>query len=140
MVQEVFISLWKRRAIVQIVSLKSYLLQAVRFQVFKAIRAEKADAGFFKRLSLVSKDIVTQDPLLFKEFGQLLTKAIQSLPEDQQIIFTMSREKEMTYLEIATERGISVKTVEKKMSQALKHLRSEMDEALVILLLAQLLL
>jgi RNA polymerase sigma-70 factor (ECF subfamily) len=40
-VQEVFISLWKRRDIVHIDSLPSYLHQAVRFQVFKAIRAEK---------------------------------------------------------------------------------------------------
>lgn len=131
-VQEVFISLWKRRAFVRIESLKSYLHQAVRFQVLKAIRAEKADAGFFKRLSLASKDILTDDPLVFKELDNILIEVFRSLPEDQQVIFTMSREKQMTYPEIAAERGISVKTVEKKMSLALKHIRLHLNDSLLL--------
>lgn len=132
-VQEVFISLWKRRGLVHIESLKSYLLQSVRFQVLKMIRAEKADAGFIKRLSQASKDILREDPLLFRELDSLLTDVIRSLPEDQQAIFAMSREKEMTYKEIAAEKGISVKTVEKKMSQALRHIRLNLDDALILL-------
>ena len=38
-VQDVFISLWKRSNEVEIVSLKAYLFQAVRFRVLKSIRA-----------------------------------------------------------------------------------------------------
>lgn len=134
-VQEVFISLWKRRAVVKIESLKAYLFQSVRFQVLKAIRSEKADAGFYKRLTIVSKDILTDDPLLFKELDQILAKVIQSLPEDQQAIFAMSRDKQMTYKEIAAEKNISVKTVEKKMSQTLRHIRGGLDKAIAIILL-----
>lgn len=47
-VQEVFTSLWQRRHETDISSLKSYLYQATRFQVFKAIRAEKMILRFIQ--------------------------------------------------------------------------------------------
>src|SRR5688572_6945559 len=66
-VQEVFISLWQRRHTVQIESLKAYLFQAARFQVFKAIRADKAQTNFYDRLAVVSHEIQQEDPVLYKE-------------------------------------------------------------------------
>lgn len=131
-VQEVFLSLWQRRSVVQIESLKGWLLQAVRFQVFKAIRADKASDDFYKRLSLVSKDTIAQDPLLLKEFQNNVLDAIRSLPGDQQVIFNMSREKGMTYSQIAIEKNISTKTVEKKISRVLRHLRNNLDKTILI--------
>jgi len=139
-VQEVFLSLWQRRSVVQIESLKGWLLQAVRFQVFKAFRAEKASNDFYKRLSLVSKDIITQDPLLFKELHGAMLDAIRSLPDDQLAVFNMNREGGMTYNQIAIEKNISIKTVEKKMSQVLRHLRNSLDKTLFIFLVISVLL
>jgi RNA polymerase sigma-70 factor (ECF subfamily) len=139
-VQEVFTSLWKRRQIVQIQSLQSYLYQAIRFQVFKAIRAEKTDANFFNRLAMVSKDILTEEPLLFKELETLYQQLVRSLPKDEQEIFSLHREAGLTYKQIAEEKNISVKTVEKKMSHALKEIRYGLDDALAVLLIAYFLL
>lgn len=136
-VQEVFISLWKRRDVVQIESLKSYLFQAVRFQALKVIRSDKADADFYKRLSIASKQILTEDPLFLKELQAIIPKIIQSLPEDQQAIFAMSREQKMTYKEIAKEKNISIKTVEKKISQALSHIRLNLDDLIILLVFLQ---
>lgn len=133
-VQEVFISLWKRREVVQIDVLQSYLHQAVRFQVFKAIRAEKTDQDFFKRLSLISKDILFEDPVLFKELEGVYQQLIQSLPPDEKEIFLLHRDSGLTYKQIAEQKNISVKTVEKKMSRALKEIRYGMDDAMVIAL------
>src|SRR5580698_1143149 len=50
-VQEVFASLWQRRRVVVIEFPKTYLHQAVRFQVFKAINAEKTARDFYQRLA-----------------------------------------------------------------------------------------
>jgi RNA polymerase sigma-70 factor (family 1) len=135
-VQEVFISLWKRRRDVQIATLQPYLFQAIRFQVFKAIRAEKTDQAFFNRLSLITKDILTEDPLLFKELDALYQQLIQALPKDEQEIYTLHRDGGMTYKQIADEKNISVKTVEKKMTRALKQIRFGIDDAFGILLMA----
>lgn len=131
-VQEVFTSLWQRRHETDISSLKSYLYQATRFQVFKAIRAEKNDTAFYSRLNTVTNEILSQDPILFKELEYLIADTINSLPDDQREIFILNRTEGLTYAQIAEKKGISVKTVEKKMSLALKHLRLNLDEALVL--------
>jgi RNA polymerase sigma-70 factor (family 1) len=135
-VQEVFISLWKRRQDIQVDVLQSYLHQAVRFQVFKAIRAEKTDQDFFNRLSLVSKDILFEDPVLFKELESIYQQLIQSLPPDEKEIFLLHRDGGLTYKQIAEQKNISVKTVEKKMSRALKELRYGMDDAMLVVLIS----
>lgn len=136
-VQEVFLSLWQRRSVVQIECLKGWLLQSVRFQVFKAIRAEKTDNNFYVRFALVSKNIITEDPLLFKEFETIILDTIRSLPIDQQTIFHMNREEGMTYNQIAIEKNISVKTVEKKMSYALRVLRGSLNKVIFLAVLVQ---
>lgn len=133
-VQEVFISLWKRRQDLQVDVLQSYLHQAVRFQVFKAIRAEKTDQEFFNRLSLISKDILIEDPVLFRELENIYQQLIQSLPPDEQEIFLLHRDDGLTYKQIAEQKNISVKTVEKKMSRALKEIRYGMDDAMLLVL------
>jgi RNA polymerase sigma-70 factor (family 1) len=132
-VQEVFISLWKRRADIQVEALQPYLHQAVRFQVFKAIRAEKTDQQFFNRLALITRDILFEDPLLFKELETLYQQLIHALPPDEQEIFRLHRDSGLTYKQIAEQKNISVKTVEKKMSRSLRELRFGLDDALMVI-------
>ena len=69
------------------------------------------------------------------ELQEMLQIALDKLPENVQLAFEMSRTKEMTYKEIATEMGISPKTVESYISQALKILRVELKDYLSIALL-----
>lgn len=127
-VQEVFVTLWQRRTEVTIQSLKAYLQQAVRFQVLKAIKAQKTDDQFYSRLANVTADIVYENPLLFKEQQALLQQIMASLPEDCRYIFHLSREEHLTYKQIAGQLNISEKTVEKKMSICLKHFRQELEK------------
>ncbi|MBO9204163.1 sigma-70 family RNA polymerase sigma factor [Niastella sp. MAH-29] len=134
-VQEVFISLWKRRTDLHIEVLQSYLYQAVRFQVFKAIRAEKTDQDFFNRLALITKDILIEDPVLFKEVETTYQQLIHTLPPDEQEIFLLHRDSGLTYKQIAEQKNISVKTVEKKMSRSLRELRFGLDDALLVLIM-----
>ncbi|WP_316794697.1 RNA polymerase sigma-70 factor [Pedobacter frigoris] len=121
--QEVFTSLWQRRNNVEIISLKAYLHQAARFTVLKAIRAQKTDQQFYKRLAEVTTEIFTENPLLFKEQQHLIQHLLDRLPEDCQEIFKMSREENLTYKQIAEVLQISEKTVEKKMTKSLKLIR-----------------
>lgn len=136
-VQEVFISLWQRRHTVQVESLKAYLFQAVRFQVFKYIRADKAQAHFYDRLATVTHDIQQQDPILHKEMQAIISNMISTLPEDQREIFLLHRTEGLTYSQIAEKKNISIKTVEKKMSLALRHLRPHAGDAVIILFIAK---
>lgn len=123
-IQEVFTSIWQNRSSLDIAYPKAYLQQAVRFQVFKAIRSDKTDAEFYKRLSQVSQEMVIDHAFSFKEFQNTVDELIESLPEDCKVTFRLSREDELTYNQIAQKLNVSVKTVEKKMSQSLRYLRS----------------
>lgn len=133
-VQEVFISLWHRRQEVEITHLKAYLFQAVRFQELKALRNLKSDTNFYERLAHISKDLLQHEPMAFKELDSVLQRVLATFPEDQRTIFSMSRDEGLTYREIADRMEISVKTVEKKISQALRAIRKGMDSAFPLLL------
>ena len=132
-IQEIFVSLWQRRSEVRIEALKPWLLQAARFQVLKAFRRGKADGQFLERLARVSAIIEESDPAVLKELQTLIPALLHSLPPDQQRIFRMHREEHLTYREIAERLGISVKTVEKKMSLALSQLRLGLKENILLL-------
>ena len=68
-------------------------------------------------------------------FLSMLQKALDKLSPNIQQAFDMSRNKNMTYREIAAEMDISPKTVESYISQALKTLREELKDYLPLLLL-----
>lgn len=126
-VQDVFISLWKRRESLEILHLNAYLQKAIRFKVLHFIRAERTDSEFYNRLKKVTTEIIADDPVLFKEQQGLLADLINSLPDDWKEAFLLSREEDMTYKQIAEELNVSIKTVEKRISKALKYLRQQID-------------
>jgi len=132
-VQDIFTSLWERRHEVAIEYPGSYLYQATRFQVFKAIRECKTDAGFYGRLANISATMVNENAFLFKELSQLFAKILEQLPEDHRKAFLLSRENGLTYVEIAGQMKISPKTVEKKISNTLKRIHLGFDRAFLLL-------
>jgi RNA polymerase sigma-70 factor (ECF subfamily) len=132
-VQDVFTSLWQRRGQVEIEFPKTYLQQATRFQVYKAIHADKAGKEFYRRLASVSADMIMDNPLVYKELEHLVRDLLDALPEDARTAFLLNRDEKLTYAEIAQKMDISVKTVEKKMSQTLRYLRNGLREAFLLL-------
>ena len=68
-------------------------------------------------------DEEAQNELEFLEFEFLVEQSINSLPNRSQEIFKMSRFEGLTYSKIAEQLDISVKAVEKQMSQALSKMR-----------------
>jgi RNA polymerase sigma-70 factor (ECF subfamily) len=131
-VQEVFLWLWQHRNTVQIQNVNNYLHQAVRFQALKSIKEQRAVVNLDERLDQVTQTILQDDGLQHKELKSILAAMIASLPPDQQEMFLLNREEGLTYKQIAALKKVSVKTVEKKISQALKQLRPGLDEAFLL--------
>ncbi len=76
-----------------------------------------------------------EDLYTTQELESLLNQALDKLPEQIASTFRMNRFEGKTYAEIAQEKQISVKTVERYMSQALKLLRIELKDYLPALLI-----
>jgi len=134
-VQNVFISLWQRREVSNIQSLKPYLQQSARFLVLKAIRSNKTDSRFYDRVKEITSEILNDDPLIFKEQQNLIQSLLNTLPENCKETFRLSREEGYTYKQIASQFSISEKAVEKRMSKSLKHIRDGLNWELCVALI-----
>ncbi|QDW25644.1 RNA polymerase sigma-70 factor [Pedobacter sp. KBS0701] len=136
-VQEVFLSLWKRRSNLQIrYSLHTYLSAATKYQVIN-----KQSRGYFnaeKRNSLedIPEQGIDTTELWFseRELRQELDKHINELPVKCRLIFKMSREGYKSNTAIAEELDISEKTVEAHITRALKILKDKLGAGLPLIL------
>ena len=136
-VQEVFFKLWRNRESVQIdSSIKSYLFRAVRNGCMNVIEHNKVREGY-RESSVRGHEQDQQsnfDQAIVNELEQKINESINLLPTERRKIFIMSRYEGLKYREIAEELGISIKTVENQMYQALKFLRENLKEYLPLIL------
>ena len=66
--------------------------------------------------------------MIGSELERAVQDAIASLPEKAREVFQLSRDRGLKYSEIALVLDISVKTVEKRMGQALAELRDRLAQ------------
>ena len=127
-VQEVFADIWKRRATLSIQSnLKSYLLTAVKYHIYKAIQKKQEEMSIEDNSSLLNI-AETPNELEFQELYHKLEIAIDKLPENQQLIFRMSRFDGLKSSEIASKLSVSPQTVHNNLHRSLKVLRTELKD------------
>ena len=121
--QDVFVAVWRRRAEMppEAVS-RAYLYKAVRHRALNSIRHERIarDAAELPDHSFAAN---ADEDLLHGEVESAVRAAIARLPDRARLMFTLSRDEGLTYAEIASVTGVSVKTVETQMGRALRALR-----------------
>ncbi|MGM9478748.1 RNA polymerase sigma-70 factor [Pedobacter sp. GSP4] len=137
-IQEIFVSLWLKRAHTTVDNLNNYLFTAVRFQVFKAIRDGKLRTDLLNETEELLSYQNAENAFAEKEIINHLDKSIEQLPQKCREIFILSRKEHLSVKEIADRLNISPKTVENQITIALRRLRTDMGEFLfwAILLLA----
>lgn len=126
--QEVLVSLWMKRANLQLSSLNGYLQTSVRYQVFNIIRSGKVRADLFNKLEELFANNGGEEMLSEKDINRLLEQGIAELPEKCRRIFVMSRREHLTTKEIAERLGIAPKTVENQLTVALNRLRKTLGD------------
>ena len=77
--------------------------------------------------------VLADDDLEASELENRIHSSINSLPEKRKKIFILSRYEGLKYQEIAEKLNISVKTVEHQMGSAIKQLKTDLAEYIVML-------
>ena len=120
--QDAFVRLYDNCKKVTAAKAKSYLFTvASNLNIDRARRAQVA----LKARPAVGSKAVAEDPqyiLEETEFKQKLELALETMSVASREVFVLSRLQDMKYAEIADRLGLSIKAVEKRMSNALKHL------------------
>ena len=130
--QDVMLELWRRRESIQVdQSYRAYLLRSTRNRSLNQVRHQRIvmrEATISAAAAESARALSAEDEMLGTELERAVKLAIASLPERTREVFQLSRERGLKYSEIAAVLEISVKTVEKRMGQALAELRQRLAQ------------
>lgn len=141
-VQETFMKLWEIRASLdESMNLRNYLYTIAKNNCLNYIRNQKVAIIHKESIRYLEMQFNYEaleklgNYIQFEELQHKIDEAISRLPEDIRETFCMNRFEELHYKEIALKQNISVKTVEARISKALKMLRHELKDYLYIIYL-----
>ena len=129
-IQDIFVQLWTKRDSAQIDSLAAYLHTAVRYQVFKVVKAGKVNLMLPDEITSPIRLSDAEDALFSEDLERILDQHIGRLPEKCRQVFVLSRKQHLSISEIADKLGISSKTVENHLTNALGRLRTGLGDLL----------
>ena len=135
-VQDSLLWIWENRENLIIeTSLSSYLFKMIYRKALNKLAhidaTQRADTRFYEEMQEMLQDT---DLYQVEELTQRIKDAIATLPESYREAFVMHRFRDMSYKEIAEILGISPKTVDYRIQQALKQLRVDLKDYLPLLL------
>jgi len=124
-VQECFIKIWEKRANLRDdVPLKGYLFTTAHHAVLNELRRDQHHLRLHGQVAAAAGPASVANEAEYQEMEALYQAALDRLPPKQREVFVLSRQLGLSYPEIAERQGVSVKTVEAHIMQALKTMRS----------------
>ncbi|MDO6603795.1 RNA polymerase sigma-70 factor [Arenibacter palladensis] len=135
-VQNVFLKLWENKASLgEVSNINSYLYTMTKNLCLDQLKHEKIKKNYMDNSYRIRSEIqykFIQDEaaslLLENELESKIIQSIELLPEKCKNIFKKSRLEGLKRSEIASEMGISHKTVDNHMASALRHMRFHLRE------------
>lgn len=130
-VQEVFLNLWKNRSRLKTeTSFQSYLFtiafHAILKNFDKKTQQQKFQLNLFE--SLAAESATLEDHNNFELLLSKLNELIEQLPQRRKEIFLKRKREGKSIQNIAKEMGISEKTVENQITEAMNSLRKSFSE------------
>src|ERR1700761_41337 len=129
-VQDIFVSLWKRRSELGVIdTLRSYLSVSVKYRVIKLLdkRGNYQRYASYAEQTFTITDNSTLQWLEFEELKSRLALFVADLPEKCRLVYQLSRDAGYTQKQIAEELNISEKTVEAHLGKAIRTLRARLS-------------
>jgi RNA polymerase sigma-70 factor (ECF subfamily) len=142
-VQDVFMKLWYERHNIEASKpVEAWLYSVAKNNILNKLRKIAND---WKAVDLISHSILqtennTDNKLREAEFKSNLDFAVSQLPDQQKLVFVLSRFEKLTYVQIGKKMGISPLTVKTHLSRALTSIKKQFEAKGLFLLLPVLLL
>ncbi|MCL6101264.1 MAG: RNA polymerase sigma-70 factor [Bacteroidetes bacterium] len=130
-VQDVFISLWKKRYdLNEDTNLEAYLFTVTKNSVISIFRKKISEKGYLEHLRQVAVLFHNdnEEQCNYQSLSEKIQELVARLPEHRKRIFQMSKEKGLSNKAIAEELKISVKTVEDHMTKARRFIKEHLTE------------
>ncbi|HEU4472780.1 MAG TPA: RNA polymerase sigma-70 factor [Flavisolibacter sp.] len=123
-VQEVFIRVWQNNPeVIATAEARYYLITATRNAAISHLRKQAGRQFVDPETAGLQHQAPEEAGNSHADPMDLAAKALQTLPPQCRLIFTMSRFGQLTYQQIAEELGLSVKTVDNQVGKALRLMR-----------------
>ena len=135
-VEDSLLWIWENRETLVIESsLNSYLFKMVYRRALNKLAhidaTQRADTRFYEEMQEMLQDT---DYYQIEELAKRIEDAVAALPESYRVAFVMHRFRDMSYKEIAETLGVSPKTIDYRIQQALQPLRVDLQDYLPLLL------
>jgi len=132
-VQTLFLKLWENGSWKRVeTSMKSFLYRSVYHESLNVLRQYKVRRNYENSILYTMKNETeyATSPVELNELEERIRISLNRLPEKCRTVFQLSRFGELKYHEIASQLGISVKTVETQMGKAIRMMRRDLKDYL----------
>lgn len=137
MVQELFVTVWMKRAELQIRDdFERYLFSAIRHKVYDYHDKQATQTRYaeYATYHLPTAEDTTEQQLSFEETTALINEQVDAFPETTRKVFVLSRFEGLSVVQIADALHLSPKAVEYHITKALRQLRLRLTDVLTLLL------
>jgi RNA polymerase sigma-70 factor (ECF subfamily) len=142
-VQEVFLTLWKKKEMLDIQSLTQYLAAMTRYSVYRHLAKEKQARESKNTISLLNADGISEMNIDNKILLEIIYNLSNKLPEKCRLVFQYNKLQDMSLPDVADLLNISQKTAEGHLTKALRTIRTNLggvtSDALLFLIFIALL-
>ena len=142
LVQDTFMKLWEiRETLNDQINIRNFLYTITKNNCLNYLRNQKISLKHQENIKYLEMQFNYEaleklgNYLQFEELRNKIDEAISKLPAEVIETFKLSRFEELSYREIADRQGISIKTVEARISKALRILRVELKYYLPVIYL-----
>ena len=133
--QETFMVVWEKQMTIDPKKVKGLLFKIAGDLFVSQYRKQQVAFNFFQAFQPDNRSLTPEDEINYQELKKSYDAALKSMPEKQRSVFLMSRVDELKYKEIADQLDLSVKAIEKRMTQALEHLKIHLKDKISGLIL-----
>lgn len=138
-VQEAFIRVWTNRKNLETdTSIRSYLISLVQNLALNELRHQKVKKSYQDMNHETILSLSPDEHLLYSELSDAYETALSKLDSDVRETLMLSRQEKLKYSEIAQRLNISVRTVEARISKAIKFLHQNLQiyKSLIFIILS----